>query len=118
MYSESNSCELEREPIEAIKKEIIAFLNTKGGTIYVGVDDDGYLYRPFLEEDRNEASLRLSSWLQNTISPLPSNSVAFSCNDEGVLVIEMKEGPKKPSKIKYEKKQKKIEEAKASPTIK
>ena len=100
MYSESNVSELKRELTDVIKKEIIAFLNTKGGVIYVGVDDDGNLYKPFLEEDRDDVSLRLSSWLQNTISPLPSNLVSFSFNDEGVLAIEVKEGPKKPYYLK------------------
>ena len=41
MYRESEIIELKREYTTDIRKEIIAFANTNGGTIYVGVDDNG-----------------------------------------------------------------------------
>lgn len=40
-YEESDRVELKREMIKDLDKEIIAFLNTHGGTIYIGVDDNG-----------------------------------------------------------------------------
>lgn len=40
-YFEDEHTELKRELIDGIKSEIIAFLNSDGGIIYVGVDDDG-----------------------------------------------------------------------------
>ena len=40
-YEESDKVELKREIVKDLDKEIIAFLNTEGGTIYVGVEDDG-----------------------------------------------------------------------------
>ncbi len=40
-YEESDRIELKRELIKDLDKEIIAFLNAHGGTIYIGVDDDG-----------------------------------------------------------------------------
>lgn len=40
-YIEDERTELKRELIDEVKSEIIAFLNSDGGTIYVGVDDDG-----------------------------------------------------------------------------
>ena len=39
-YIEDERTELKRELIDEVKSEIIAFLNSDGGTIYVGVDDD------------------------------------------------------------------------------
>ena len=36
-YEESDRVELKREMIKDLGKEIIAFLNTYGGTIYIGV---------------------------------------------------------------------------------
>ena len=62
-YFEDNKTELKRELIDDVKKEIIAFLNTKGGIIYVGVNDDGTLYLPFKSENRDQISLKISSWL-------------------------------------------------------
>lgn len=38
---ETENIELKRELNESIKKELIAFANTYGGVIYIGIDDDG-----------------------------------------------------------------------------
>ena len=40
MYIESETVELKQELTKNIKKEIVAFANSKGGTIYIGVNDD------------------------------------------------------------------------------
>lgn len=40
-FEESLTLEFKRELTEGIKKEIIAFANTSGGDLYIGVDDDG-----------------------------------------------------------------------------
>ena len=40
-YYEDERTELKRELIDEVKSEMIAFLNSDGGTIYIGVDDDG-----------------------------------------------------------------------------
>ncbi len=40
-FRESETVELKREYVDDIRKEIIAMVNTSGGTIYIGVDDDG-----------------------------------------------------------------------------
>ena len=81
-YFEDNKTELKRELIDDVKKEIIAFLNTKGGIIYVGVNDDGTLYLPFKSENRDQISLKISSWLQEAFFPLPSTLVSFRFNEE------------------------------------
>ncbi len=96
MYRESSVSELKRELSESVKKEIIAFLNASGGSIYVGVDDDGKIYEPFLKEDKDKTLLILSSWLRDSIYPLPSSLVAFAYNDDGVLELDIKEGTNKP----------------------
>ena len=40
-YFKDEHTELKCELIDEVKSEIIAFLNSNGGTIYVGVEDDG-----------------------------------------------------------------------------
>ena len=40
-FQESGTIELKEIVVEDIKKEIIAFANSAGGTLYVGVADDG-----------------------------------------------------------------------------
>ena len=41
MYIESETLELKQELNKNIKKEIVALANSKGGTIYIGITDDG-----------------------------------------------------------------------------
>lgn len=41
MYIESETIELKQELNKNIKKEIVALANSKGGTIYIGINDDG-----------------------------------------------------------------------------
>ena len=40
-FLESETVELKLDYTESIRKDIIAFANTSGGTIYIGVADDG-----------------------------------------------------------------------------
>ena len=41
MISENKTTEFKREYVEDIKNTIIAFANCDGGTLYIGVNDDG-----------------------------------------------------------------------------
>lgn len=41
LFAESETGELKSVYVEHIKKESIAFANTRGGTIYIGVEDNG-----------------------------------------------------------------------------
>ncbi len=43
MYIEDEYTELKIELTKEIKKEIIAFANTKGGKIYIDIDDNGII---------------------------------------------------------------------------
>lgn len=96
MYQEKDNIELKRELTDAVKKEIVAFLNTMNGTILVGVEDDGSIYTPFQEEDRDFIDTKVANWLQDTIYPLPSLLIKHYFNEDGVLIIEVNEGKDKP----------------------
>ena len=96
MYQEKDNIELKRELTDAVKKEIVAFLNTMNGTILVGVENDGNIYNPFQEENRDFIDTKVANWLQDTIYPLPSHLIKHYFNDDGVLVIEVNEGKDKP----------------------
>ena len=100
MYYESSVVELKSKLTDEVKNEIIAFLNTRGGKIYVGVNDDGTISQSFLGEDRDSLSLKLASWLQDAFYPLPSNHVTFDFNENGVLEIDVIEGNNKPYYLK------------------
>ena len=45
-YEESDKVKLKREMVDHLDKEIVAFLNARGGVIYIGVDDQGKSSEP------------------------------------------------------------------------
>lgn len=96
MYQETANIELKRELTDIVKNEIVAFLNTMDGVILIGVEDDGSLYEPFQLIDRDYLDTKIANWLQDVIYPLPSNLVKHYFNEDGVLVIDIKEGKDKP----------------------
>lgn len=96
MYQETSNVELKRELTDAVKNEIVAFLNTMDGIVLVGVEDDGSLYEPFQLIDKDYLDTKVANWLQDTIYPLPSHLVKLYFNKDGVLVIDIKEGKDKP----------------------
>ena len=40
-FQDSETVELKQDYTENIRKDIIAFINTNGGTIYIGISDSG-----------------------------------------------------------------------------
>ena len=94
-YEENDRIELKREMIKDLDKEIIAFLNAHGGTIYIGVDDNGNVVG-IPHELRDEYDEKVSAILTNNIKPNSRNRVTFSYNEDSVLEINVKEGNSKP----------------------
>ena len=41
MFTENKTTEFKREYVDDIKNTIVAFANCDGGTLYIGVNDDG-----------------------------------------------------------------------------
>lgn len=94
---ESSSLEFKRDGlrIEALAKELVAFLNLEGGTVLIGVEDDGSIsgtHRDNLEEWVAEACrtkieppiIPLMSWMRNVE------------RGRDVLVVAVPPGPDKP----------------------
>ena len=94
-YEESDRVELKREMIKDLDKEIIAFLNARGGTIYIGVDDKGNIVG-VPQELKDEYDEKVSAVLTNNIKPNSRNKVDFSYNEDDLLAIHVKEGDSKP----------------------
>mgnify|MGYP000505341556 CR=1 FL=1 len=47
--------------IDEVKSEIIAFLNSNGGTIYVGVEDDGSIIGIKDDSSKDKIDLKLGN---------------------------------------------------------
>lgn len=93
IFKEDQHTELKENPKSGtIVNEIVAFLNTCDGKIYVGVRDDGAIMGvPNLDQ----AMLRIADMLSNEILPSPESLVSIdSFDDDGksILSIQVKKG--------------------------
>ena len=95
-YSESDIIELKKELTEDIKKEIVAFLNTNGGTIYVGVDDDGNVFPITKNKERDYVDTKIGNWIQDSFYPDVTSSIKYYFNNDNIVVIDVSEGKNKP----------------------
>ena len=67
MY-ENNQIEFKRELSDKFETEVVAFLNSKGGHIYIGINDDGTVYGV---NNVDETQLEIKDRLKDNISPSP-----------------------------------------------
>lgn len=95
-FKESETVELKLIVTDLIKKEIVAFANSEGGTIYVGVSDDGEVVGI---EDSDKSGLQVSSMVHDNIKPDLSMFVSYrTLNFDGkeVLSIDVERGTNRP----------------------
>ena len=99
-YFEDEHTELKRELIDEVKSEIIAFLNSDGGTVYVGVEDDGSITGIKDDSSKDKVDLKLGYWIQEAFFPKPSELIQYYFNSDDVLVINISKGTNKPYYLK------------------
>ena len=80
-----------------IYKSVIAFANTSGGTIYVGVDDDGEAVGI---EDIDDVYTRLTYSVSEIIAHDVTMFTKHTLHDNGTISIEVAEGASKSYYIK------------------
>lgn len=97
MYYESDNIELKREITNEIKKEIVAFLNTDGGVIFIGVNDDGSIYKDMTPKEMDIERTKIINWIsQDIILPNPKEYISLEYNSDNVLEVVVNEGADKP----------------------
>jgi ATP-dependent DNA helicase RecG len=89
---EDSNTEFKREYTDDIKKAVLAFANSSGGTIYVGRDDDGTVYQ-LDEPDR--LMTRITNSIRDSILPDITMFVRTAVDESGITV-EVHEGTNKP----------------------
>ena len=95
-YKESSLVELKRELNKDFKKEIIAFANTDGGEIFVGIDADGSV---FGIDDSEAVMEQIGSMIRDGIKPdLTAYSSIDSFSEEGKSIVRVAilRGTKRP----------------------
>lgn len=79
LYKETHTVELKREFVPDIKKEVVAFANTEGGTVYVGIDDSGKIIGV---ENSEKVMLQIMNMLRDSIKP--DITMFTSCKVENI----------------------------------
>ncbi len=97
MQYESERIEYKSQMIDDIYKEVIAFANTDGGVIYLGIDDKG---NRIGIDNVDETYTRLTNGIRDAIAPDVTMFVRYVLQDNQVIQIEVAEGSYKPYYLK------------------
>lgn len=97
MQYESKHIEYKSQMIDDIYKEVIAFANTDGDIIYIGIDDQGNVTGI---DDVDETYTRLTNGIRDAIHPDVTMFVRYVLQENKVIRIEVGEGSFKPYYLK------------------
>lgn len=95
-FMESDTIELKSELIPDICREVIAFANSHGGTIYIGVQDDGSVIGI---DNADETLLRLNNMVRDSIKPDVTMFVRYAVQQiegKAVLSVAVQKGTDRP----------------------
>ena len=93
---ENKTTEFKREFVDEIKKTVIAFANTDGGNIYIGIADNGDIIGV---NDVDETMLRVTNTMRDAIKPDITMFMDCSCEtmeNKNVIKIAVQAGTAKP----------------------
>ena len=96
IFRESKTVELKKIVVDDIKKEIVAFANGDGGTLYVGVADDGEI---FGVENPDDVILQISNMIRDAIKPDVTMFIhydVFEQNDAQIVAVSVQRGTNRP----------------------
>lgn len=97
MLFETENIEFKSQFTEEIYKEVIAFANTDGGIVYIGIDNEGNIIG--LSDVDNEYT-RITNGIRDAIMPDVTMFVQFTIQENKVVRITVNEGTNKPYYLK------------------
>lgn len=95
-YQESETVELKSAVVDDIKKEIIAFANSDGGKLYIGVRDDGEVTGL---DDPDGTALQVSNMVRDSIKPDITMFLHYQTIEENgkkIIEISVQRGTNRP----------------------
>lgn len=95
-FRETETVELKSIVMDDIKKEIIAFANCDGGTVYVGVSDDGKVLGV---ENADECALQISNMVRDAVKPDVTMFIHYEtleCDGKAVVAVNIQRGTNRP----------------------
>ena len=93
MNYETENIEFKSGFTEEIYKEVIAFANTDGGILYIGIDNDGNAVGL---NDVDDEYTRITNGIRDAILPDVTMFVKYTIQDNKVVRITIIEGTNKP----------------------
>ena len=97
MNFETENIEFKSQFTEELYKEVIAFANTDGGIIYVGIDNNGNVIGL---QDADKEYTQITNGIRDAIMPDVTMFVHFTIQDNKVVRISVREGTNKPYYLK------------------
>lgn len=97
MLYESERIEFKSEAIPNICKSIIAFANTNGGKLYIGINDDGNISKLTNIDD---IYTRITNTISDAILPDITMFIHYTLDEQGFIIIDIAEGSAKPYYLK------------------
>lgn len=95
-FTESETVELKSEIVGDICKEVIAFANTKGGTLYIGVEDDGNIVGV---ENADNVMLQLNNMVRDSVKPDVTLFVSYevqAVDEKQIVAVTVQKGTDRP----------------------
>lgn len=95
-YQENETVELKSIVVDDIKKEIIAFANSDGGTLYIGIRDDGEVVGL---NDPDGTALQISNMVRDSIKPDVTMFLHYKTIEEAgkkIIEINVQRGTDRP----------------------
>lgn len=96
MYRESETVELNSVVVDDIKKEIIAFANSNGGKLYIGIADDGTVVGV---DDTDEVTQQVANMVRDAIKPDVTMFIHYTteeANGKQIVVADIQRGTNRP----------------------
>ena len=97
MIFETENIEFKSQITDELYKEVIAFANTNGGIIYIGIDDHGNAVGI---DDIDETYTRITNGICDAIMPDVTMFIKYTLQDNKVIKISVGEGSYKPYYLK------------------
>lgn len=95
---ESQRCEFKREYTDNILKTVVAFANSEGGKVLIGVDDNG---KTIGLKDIDESYTRVINSIRDNISPDITMFIKYTVDEnDKTIEVEVSEGTNKPYFLK------------------
>ncbi len=96
MFIENKTTEFKREYTENIKKTIIAFANSSGGKLFIGMDNDGIVCGV---DNVDDTMLKVTNAIRDAIRPDVTMFTHCDCeliDNKAVIIVTVQRGTARP----------------------